>query len=272
MDRLELGNSAAVRGVRLIAHDEIDSTNDEAKRLVQAGETGPLWIVAARQTKGRGRLGRSWTSLSGNLHASLILSGFGPAAIAPQLGFVAGVATISALLEATGATGRLALKWPNDILLDDAKLAGILLEGAYLPQAATAPFGGLACVIGIGVNCVAAPSDVPGPVSDLSRLSPAPTASDVFSLLSDKLLETLDLWAGGDGFAALRERWLAHAAGLGREIEVKLARETVIGRFDTIDATGRLMLSTREGQRIIEAGDVFLPSFSAATPQTERRA
>lgn len=271
MKRVELGRIASAQGVRLIAHEEIDSTNDEAKRLVQAGETGPLWVVAARQTKGRGRLGRSWTSLPGNLHASLILSGFGPASIAPQLGFVAGVATISALLETTGATGRLALKWPNDILLDDAKLAGILLEGAYLPRHAAGPFGGLACVIGVGVNCVTAPADIPGPVSDLSRLSPAPSAAELFSNLSDQMLQTFELWAGGDGFALLRERWLSHAAGLGREIKVDLAQETVVGRFETIDATGRLVLSVSEEQRIIEAGDVFLPSQSAATPEAERR-
>lgn len=261
---MELGSRALAQGVRLVSHDEIDSTNDEAKRLVQAGEAGPLWVVAARQSKGRGRLGRSWTSLTGNLHASLILSGFGPAAIAPQLGFVAGVATLSALLRTTGAAERLALKWPNDILLDGAKLAGILLEGAYLPGAASAPFGGLACVIGIGVNCAASPAEVPGPVSDLTRLPPAPTAGELFAQLTDTMIETLELWAGGTGFARLRERWLSHAAGLGQEIKVALAQETVEGRFETIDETGRLVASTRDGRRVIEAGDVFLPSLSAS--------
>lgn len=271
MDRVELGSRASSHGVRLVVHDEIDSTNDEAKRLVQAGETGPLWVVAARQTKGRGRLGRSWSSLSGNLHASLVLSGFGPALVAPQLGFVAGVATITALLSVTGAAGRLALKWPNDILLDSGKLAGILLEGAQLPAAASAPFGGFACVIGVGVNCATSPQGVPGPVSDLTRLSPAPTAGDLFAELSDRMDETLALWAGGAGFPALRERWLAHAAGLGRDITVKLAHETVEGRFETIDASGRLIISTPNGQCVIEAGDVFLPNFSASEPEPERR-
>lgn len=248
------------RGVRLAVHEEIDSTNDEARRLVEAGETGPLWIVAARQNKGRGRLGRTWTSLPGNLHASLIVSGFGPGRIAPQLGFVAGVATISALLRTTGAFTRLALKWPNDILLDGAKLGGILLEGAYLPGSASSSSGDLACVIGIGVNCSASPRDVQGPVSDLARLaSTAPTAQELFTHLTDTMIETLDLWAGGDGFATLRERWLSHAAGLGREIRVALAQETLTGRFETIDATGRLIISTDRGDRVIEAGDVFLP-------------
>lgn len=271
MNRVELGRSALSHGIRLVFHEEIDSTNDEAKRLVQAGESGPLWVVADRQSKGRGRLGRSWTSLRGNLHASLVLTGFGPARIAPQLGFVAGVATISALLRTTGAAERLALKWPNDILLDGAKLGGILLEGAPQPVGASAPGGGLACVIGIGVNCALSPEGVPGPVTDLTRLSSAPTAGELLAQLSDSMIETLELWAGGAGFAALRERWLAHAAGLGRDIKVTLAQETIEGRFETIDATGRLILSTRDGERIIEAGDVFLPSLSGPAPAPERR-
>lgn len=271
MKGVELGKSALSQGVRLVVHEEIDSTNDEAKRLVQAGERGPLWVVAARQTKGRGRLGRSWTSLEGNLHASLISSGFGPARLAPQLGFVAGVATISALLRTTGAGGRLALKWPNDILLDGGKVAGILLEGAPVGGSPLGSGGELACVIGIGVNCASAPEGVPGPVSDLARLSPAPTAGELFAQLSDAMVEALRSWAEGTGFPALRERWLSHAAGLGREIKVTLPRETIEGRFESIDANGRLILSTLDGERIVEAGDVFLPSLSSLEPSKGRR-
>jgi BirA family biotin operon repressor/biotin-[acetyl-CoA-carboxylase] ligase len=265
MERFDLGGLAKARGARLEFYDEIDSTNEEARRRAESGDAGPLWIVAARQTNGRGRLGRSWSSLAGNLHASLLLTGFGPAAIAPQLGFVAGLATISALIETTGAAERLALKWPNDVLLDGAKLAGILLEGAQPPG------GAFACIIGVGVNCVASPSELPVATSDLSRLGAAPAASALFASLSDKIEETLALWAGGAGFALLRERWLAHAAGLGGAIEARLPRETVAGRFETIDAEGRLIISTDEGRRVIEAGDIFLPALSAARQQPEAR-
>jgi BirA family biotin operon repressor/biotin-[acetyl-CoA-carboxylase] ligase len=265
MESFDLGGHARTRGVRLEVYDEIDSTNEEAKRRAESGEPGPLWVVAARQTKGRGRLGRSWSSLAGNLHASLLLSGFGPPAIAPQLGFVAGLATIDALIETTGAAHRLALKWPNDVLLDGAKLAGILLEGVQ-PAG-----GGFACVIGVGVNCAAAPNDLPVPVSDLSRLAAAPDAGALLACLSDKMEEALALWASGAGFALLRERWLSHAAGLGEVIEARLARETVAGRFETIDAEGRLIISTDRGRRVIEAGDILLPPHSAARPQPEPR-
>jgi BirA family biotin operon repressor/biotin-[acetyl-CoA-carboxylase] ligase len=261
---VELGARARAHGARLVVLDEIDSTNEEAKRRASAGERGSLWIVARRQTKGRGRLGRQWSSLEGNLHASLLLGDIGPASIAPQLGFVAGVATISALIDATGAAGRLALKWPNDILLDGGKLAGILLESA--PAAS-----GFACVIGVGVNCATSPDGLPGPVSDLSRFSPAPTADEIFARLSDRMIETLELFAKGAGFPALRERWLAHAAGLGRDIRVALPHETIEGRFETIDAGGRLIISSPMGQRVIEAGDVFLPKLSASEPEPEGR-
>lgn len=265
MERFDLGGLAKARGARLEIYDEIDSTNEEARRRAESGDAGPLWIVARRQSKGRGRLGRSWSSLAGNLHASLLLTGFGPAAIAPQLGFVAGLATIAALVETTGAAERLALKWPNDVLLDGAKLAGILLEGAQ-------PAGGaFACIIGVGVNCVASPSDLPVPASDLSRLAAAPNAGALFACLSDKMEETLALWESGAGFALLRERWLSHAAGLGEVVEARLARETIAGRFETIDVEGRLIISTDRGRRVIEAGDIFLPIHSAARPQPEPR-
>jgi BirA family biotin operon repressor/biotin-[acetyl-CoA-carboxylase] ligase len=265
MERFDLGGIAKSRGARLEIYDEIDSTNEEAKRRAESGEAGPLWIVAARQTEGRGRLGRSWSSLEGNLHASLLLSGFGPPAIAPQLGFVAGLATISALIATTGAADRLALKWPNDVLLDGAKLAGILLEGVQTPGA------GFACVIGIGVNCAASPTDVPAPTSDLARLGGAPGASALLARLTDEMEAALALWAGGAGFAWLRERWLAHAAGLGGPIEARLARETIAGRFETIDADGRLIVSTDEGRRVIEAGDIYFPALAADRPEPEAR-
>lgn len=266
---MELGARALSRGVRLVVHDEIDSTNDEAKRLIDAGEQGPLWVAAARQSKGRGRLGRRWISLPGNLHASLIVTGFGPPRAAPQLGFVAGVAAMKALLEDVNASSRLALKWPNDILLDGAKAGGILLEGVSLPRRSGAP-GDLACVIGIGVNCGSSPAGLDRPVSDLARLGGlAPAAAVLFQRLSDTMVETLDLWAGGAGFASVRERWLGFAAGLGQNVKVALAQETLEGRFETIDEAGRLVLATPEGRRLVEAGDVFLPEICARDGRAE---
>jgi BirA family biotin operon repressor/biotin-[acetyl-CoA-carboxylase] ligase len=260
--KVELGCIARSRGVRLVVHDTIDSTNNEGKRLVLSGELGPLWIVANQQSAGRGRLGRNWTSPPGNLHASFIVGDFGLARIAPQLGFVAGVAAISALQKATDAKSRLALKWPNDILLDGKKLGGILLEALTLQSDGNSASPAMAAVIGIGVNCVSAPSGLPYPATDLNALgAKTPSVATLLSHLSDAMIETLDIWSRGDGFPQLRERWLSHAAGLGEKIRVALAQDSVEGRFTTIDATGRLVLATDCGERIIEAGDVFLPQY-----------
>ena len=140
---MQLGLIARAQGVRLLDLAEIDSTNDEARRLIETGERGPLWIVAARQTKGRGRLGREWISPRGNLYASFVFSDFPETRLAPQLGFVTGVAAMRAL-RASAGQGNFKLKWPNDMLFDNAKLGGILLEGL---GTSTAPVA----IIGIGV-------------------------------------------------------------------------------------------------------------------------
>jgi BirA family transcriptional regulator, biotin operon repressor / biotin---[acetyl-CoA-carboxylase] ligase len=260
---VELGRLAYARGVRLLPLGDIDSTNEEAKRLIAAGETGPLWIVAERQTQGKGRLGRDWSSMPGNLHASLILSGLGGAAIAPQLGFVAGVAALNAIGD---GAGRIALKWPNDLLLNGAKLGGILLEGV------ASAFCGFAAVIGIGINCAAAPQGLPYPAAALSALgADAPMKESLFSRLSDAFVETLDIWAEGAGFPRIREMWLAGAAGLGAPATVALARgESVEGRFETIDSDGRLVLATAQGRRVIDAGDVRLAHAEAPATSAEQ--
>lgn len=258
---MQLGKIARARGVRLLSLDEIDSTNDEARRLIESGERGPLWVVAARQTKGRGRLGREWVSPSGNLYASFVFSDFPAARVAPQLGFATGVAAMRALRASAGQRG-FQLKWPNDMLLDGAKLGGILLEGV---GGAAAPVA----IIGIGVNLAEAPADLPYPARALSSIGPdAPAATRVFADFSDALCETFDLWSGGEGFAAIREEWLRSAHGLGERIRVALTGETVEGRFETIDASGRLVLETDSGRRTIEAGDVLVGPRAAAGAQS----
>lgn len=248
---MQLGSLACTRGVRLLALDSVDSTNEEARRLIDTGERGPLWIVADRQTRGRGRLGRDWISPRGNLYASFVSGDVPSALVAPQLGFVTGVAAIRALRASAGDRG-FRLKWPNDLLLDGAKLGGILLECV---GDASAPVA----IVGVGVNVVEAPCDLPYPARALSDMgADAPSAETFFTHFSDALVEALDLWRGGEGFARIREEWLASASGLGDDIRVALAHETLEGRFDTVDGSGRLILSTRNGPRVIEAGDVLL--------------
>ncbi|WP_442754173.1 biotin--[acetyl-CoA-carboxylase] ligase [Methylocystis sp. JAN1] len=247
---MHLGNIARARGVRLLSLGDIDSTNEEARRLIESGERGPLWIVASRQTKGRGRLGREWISPAGNFYASFVFSDFPEVRAAPELGFVTGVAAIRALRAATGQD-RFQVKWPNDLLFDGGKLGGILLECVNASPLPTA-------IIGVGVNIAHAPDGLPYPARALSELGPAASVESFFEKFSDALSDVIALWRNGEDFARIRTEWLASASALGEEIRVALPSETIEGRFETIDLTGRLVLDTADGRRAIEAGDVLL--------------
>src|ERR1043166_8409052 len=126
---------SAASGARLLSLDEVGSTNAEAFARARAGERGPLWITARRQTAGRGRRGRAWVSEPGTLYASLLLTDPAPPQRAAELSLVAALAVHDALAERAAVLGpRLTLKWPNDVLCDGAKLAGILVEGEGLPR------------------------------------------------------------------------------------------------------------------------------------------
>ncbi len=145
-------------GYRREHHGSLPSTNAHALAAARAGAAGGLWVTAGEQTAGRGRRGRAWTTGAGNLAASLMLLDPAPPEIAPTVSFVAAVALHQAAVDVAGpaAAERLALKWPNDLLLDRAKVAGILIEGEELPS------GAFALVIGIGVNCVSHPEIAEG--------------------------------------------------------------------------------------------------------------
>jgi BirA family biotin operon repressor/biotin-[acetyl-CoA-carboxylase] ligase len=254
---VELGATATAASYRLIVRDSVGSTNEEAMRLARAGDPGRLWLVAREQLQGRGRRGRSWSSPRGNLYASLLLLDAAPPEHLPELGFVAGVALLSALREILGDDSRLGLKWPNDILFDGAKLSGILLESSLLPS------GAIACVAGFGVNCRTHPPSLPYAATDLATIGTVlDTAEDVLLRLSDAMAEMLHVWASGAGFAEIRARWLKNALGLGEPIRVALGTANLSGIFETIDSRGRLILREGANRRAIEAGDVFLSSHS----------
>ena len=222
---------------------------------LRGGDPGGLFVVADRQTGGRGRQGRTWVSPVGNFYASLALRDPAPAALAPQLGFVAGVALATTLRARLRGDDRLRLKWPNDILFDGAKVAGILLESAMLPDER------LGCVIGIGVNCNTHPSGLSYPATDLRTAGDAQVdPADVLAELAHNLCAELARWRRGDGFASVRERWLAKAAGHGERIVVATPRQTFSGIFRDLDAGGRLLVEVPDGLARVDAGDVFLSS------------
>lgn len=259
---MSLSDAALAVGYRIDIFERIGSTNDEAMLRARQGDPGRLWIVAREQKQGRGRQGRVWSSPPGNLYASLLLVGPCAAAISAQIGFVAGVALQRAVAMVAGlAVPRLALKWPNDLLLDGAKIAGILVEGTMLPGG-----GPLAVVIGIGINVRHHPLDTPYRASDLCACGFDLQPDAVFAALATTMAETLDRWNGGAGFQAVRAEWVARAAGIGEPIVVRQPEGERRGIFRDLGQDGTLMLEESDGLVAIQAGDVFP---AAMTPSPE---
>jgi BirA family biotin operon repressor/biotin-[acetyl-CoA-carboxylase] ligase len=246
-----LGERAVAAGYRLEEFATLGSTNDEAMGRISSGDPGRLWIAAQEQTRGRGRFGRVWRSPPGNLYASLLLIDPCAPPLAAQLGFVAGVALISALRAVTGDDPGLKLKWPNDALYDGAKLSGLLLESACRN-------GLFGCVIGFGVNCLSSPEDAPYPTASLKSMgAEACDRAALFAALSDQFASWLDIWGKAENFGRVRTAWLENAGGLDGPIRVSGPKSTVDGLFRGIDAQGRMLLERRGGAlEIIEAGDV----------------
>lgn len=250
---MQLDPRASAAGVRLVSHELLTSTNTEALELARKGERGPLWITAARQSAGRGRRGRTWTSDAGNLFASLLLTDPAPAEHWPELSFVAALAIHDAVAEVAPAIrSKLAIKWPNDLLLGGEKFAGILTEG----EGGENEDGG-AVAVGIGVNCVSHPADTDYPATDLAAAGATIDAATLFAALSVKMVGRLAQWNRGEHFATIRTDWLSRAAGIGQVIRLRLADRELAGVFETLDDSGRLVLALPDGERrTIAAGDV----------------
>jgi BirA family biotin operon repressor/biotin-[acetyl-CoA-carboxylase] ligase len=245
---MQLDPKVAAGGVRLIAHDSIGSTNTEALMLARAGERGPLWITAAQQTAGRGRRGNGWISEPGNLYASLLLSDPAPPPHTAELSLVAALAVHDAVMAVAPSLGvRLAVKWPNDLLVGGAKFAGILIEAE-----------GSAAVIGIGVNCVQHPVATAYPATDLAAAGAAVSPERLFAGLSNAMDARLAQWSRGTAFASIRADWLARATGLGQQIRVRLPQRELSGQFESLDQSGRLVLRLADGSlETVSAGEVF---------------
>jgi BirA family biotin operon repressor/biotin-[acetyl-CoA-carboxylase] ligase len=255
-----LGPRAQSAGYRLAAFDHIGSTNAEALAQARDGEHGPLWFVTSEQTAGRGRRHRPWIAPRGNLASSILEVIDVLPATAATLGFAAGLALEAALktisleasLRAAGSEDmKFSLKWPNDVLAGQRKLAGILLEAEAVDNR-------LAVVVGIGTNVVAAPEGTPTPATSLAALGVNIGAEELFAVLSDAWVEFRGVWDNGRGFGEIRRLWLERAAGLGQPVAIQAGAVNISGVFDTIDESGCLLIRTPEGKRVpISAGDVY---------------
>lgn len=263
---ITLGSRAAAAGHKLAAFDKTGSTNSEAMQRAREGERGPMWFVTTEQTAGRGRRQRSWIAPRGNLASSILEVMDVTPAVAATLGFAAGLSleaavrsvSVEAALRAGGADPfKFALKWPNDVLAGRQKLTGILLEAEAVPA-------GLAVVVGIGTNVVAAPEGMPTPATSLHALGIQISAEELFRVLSDAWVEFRGIWDRGRGFAEIRKLWLERAAGLGEKVAISMGASNIEGIFDTIDEAGCLIVRTAEGRRVaVAAGEVYFGSAAS---------
>lgn len=242
------GSMSLPDGYSLHRFEDIDGTNAEALR---AGCRHGQVFLAGSQTAGRGREGRVWVSPPGNLFATICVEP--PRSRNPaQLAFVAGLAVVDALREATPDV-RFSLKWPNDVLASGRKISGILIEAGENGYA-----------VGIGVNLVASPPDdaVRFPATDLraaSGLAEVPTPVAVLSMICRHFSGWFQRWTA-DGFEPLRAVWLASSHGMGDTIAASTGSGRIEGRFRGLDADGALVIEDVGGaQRVVTAGDVFFP-------------
>lgn len=234
------------------AFDELDSTNAEARRRAEAGEGGPVWITALRQTAGRGRRGRAWTTSTGNLAATLLLTTDKPPAEAAQLSFVAALAAAE-LAQTCLGEGAAKLKWPNDVLVHGRKAVGILIESG------TRQDGTIWLAVGIGINLAQAPQDLERPATAFAEhmASAPPAPLDALEILAVRFEHWRALWAA-DGFGPIAEGWTQHAYGLGQVCEARLPNQTHRGIAEGLEADGALRLRQEDGSVLrITAGDVF---------------
>ncbi len=230
---------------RVTHHKTIGSTNDEARRLAAEGAPHGIVIHADEQTSGRGRLSHTWFSPPGNLYLSILLRSGQPPARAAELSFVTALAvadTVDALLP---RQARATLKWPNDVLVGGAKIAGILLEHADD-----------ATIIGIGLNVLQAPSNIAYKATTIVASGGIASVDGARDILLDRLARHIDAWSR-DGFAPVREQWLRRSYPIGAAIRANVGGQSIAGVFAGLDADGALLLDTSAGRQRIVAGEVI---------------
>jgi len=247
--------TATPAGYRLERVESLPSTSDACVERARAGEPDGLAILADSQTAARGSRGRSWAVQPGNLYLSVLLRprNTAEAAGAGQWALLAGVALIEALARFAAEPEDMRLKWPNDVLSDGAKLAGILVDAAM-----TGSGGAEWLVIGIGANLAAAPAIEGRRIAVLATpdgVPPSPAA------VTEVFLARLEAWRAvlaREGFAPIREAWLARAHPLGTPVTIKDALRIRTGVFAGLSAQGELLLSAGGVVQTVSTGDVLL--------------
>ncbi len=227
-------------------YDSLGSTNDEAVRLAREGVPHGTVVHADRQTAGRGRLSRHWQSPPGNLYLSIVLRPDVPAARRWEIGFMAALAVADAIETMLPNKLRTTLKWPNDVLLNGGKIAGILLENADA-----------AAVLGIGVNVMQAPGGLTYKTATIVGCGGLATVDGIRASLLTALANWWEIWEL-NGFSPIRAAWLARAHPQGTQLRLTIGDQSVEGRFADLAPDGALLVDTDAGRQRVVAGDVAL--------------
>jgi len=235
----------------LLVFEEIDSTNNEAKRLIQSGALDRLVIWSKQQTNGRGRYGRHWNSVEGNLYMSILLPVQCSLAKAAQLSFVMGLCVhdvISFLAKKQKLKLDIKLKWPNDILVSGEKISGILLES--LPEEDSGWI-----VIGLGMNVEQSP-DVENATS-LKALGIKTNVGQILGMVMNKFDYYHNLWSIY-GFSKIRQMWIKKAYKLGDVVTITDIKNRISGIFETIDKDGAMKIKLASGEKYtMSTGEIF---------------
>jgi BirA family biotin operon repressor/biotin-[acetyl-CoA-carboxylase] ligase len=222
----------------------ITSTNDEGRQLLQEGVPEGVVICAEEQTRGRGRMGRRWISKPGNLYFSLLLKPHQPIQSLPQLSFLAAVAVADALQHILPDKKNITLKWPNDVLVNNQKIAGVLLETEPLSSKPN----DIAVIMGIGVNVMQAPEQVMYPATCLAeQIDGLYDPNDLLDQCLDQIKYYYNMWLS-DGFKPIRNLWMRRAHGLGKEITIGINGRLYDGEFTNIDDSGSLIIFNERGE------------------------
>ena len=237
----------------LLIFDQIDSTNEEAKRLEQAKVEGEFVIWSKSQAKGKGRLGRKWVSPIGNLYLSLLLRPKYDVTTSSQISFVVAVAVGEMIAKFAHSQVAISYKWPNDILLNDKKIAGILLESSIKMHNGFLDW----LVVGIGLNVVSSPEQMPYPTSSLQEQN---IEIDLNKIV-DELMKSFSYWYSlwqNQGFDIIRTKWLERGKALGEVITVSVGKDRISGVFEDITLDGCIKLILPGGQAcFVSSGEVF---------------
>jgi len=257
----EVGGLRLPAGFQVIGYGIVGSTNDEAKTLARSGQPERTVVWALRQESGRGRRGRAWTSPEGNLYTSTILRPGVPAAVGAHISFVAALAISDTAASFVPQSVPVRCKWPNDVLVNGRKVAGILLESE-------AGEGGVLdwLVLGVGINLRHFPEGTDYAATSLTAEgAEGAEPAAALEVYAQHLNRWYERWRA-QGFAAIREAWLGRAIGLGGPVVVRLADRTLHGTFVDLDSDGVLLLDREDGsgRQRIAAGDVFFPNAQGA--------